>query len=549
MNVLGLQYHDVDYFHDASAALYSNGIVSMYEEERFNKKKHSPCIFPYNSICKLLQDSKLKIDDIDLIVLPNKVSENTVSDIINSKFKCNITCKYLHCDHHLSHFLNSYRLSKFDSCVGIVIDADGDDYNSISIFDAEGNDIRCIKTFSTEQSLGQLYQTASEYCGFGLFGEGKMMGLASFGTSYNKYFLNWNNDIDDIEVLMFNDIKKKHDALVKSKTENKDLIRYLYDKPISSINNYLMQTFYPYKKCSYKDEIIYYKDLAATIQDNYNRILIKLVEYAKRMTNKENLVLSGGCIQNCTGNELIVKQNIFNHIFCSSVPHDGGISLGNALFGANNAEVRNQICFSNSVYELSDIDTKFKDKIEISDINISNVIDDLSTGKILGWFQNNAELGPRALGHRSIIANPSIRENLNVINYNIKHRDMFRPLAPIVLDSKFYDVFDTTSSDLCNYMLRTLTIRKEYRKKLAAVCHIDNTTRPQILSISDNNKLYSLIEQFYNKTGIPAIINTSFNDKDIPIVESLNDAIDMLLSSAYMSYVIFDGKIKIAKAS
>ena len=547
MNILGLQYHNDDYFHDASAALYSNGKISMYEEERFNKIKHSPCVFPYNSIYKLLFDANLNITDIDIIVLPLKVDEKTVEDNINRYFMSNKKYNFLHCDHHLSHFINSYSQSKFNNAAGIVIDADGDNYNSIAIFDAVSNNIKCIKSFSTEQSLGQFYQTAAEYCGFGRFGEGKLMGLAAFGNSLKNHFLKWNDKTNNIDTLIYNNIKRKHQLIIKNNCKSKELIKYLYNKPISNLNVFFKKTFYPYKKCIHNDEIIYYKDFAATIQDNYNTILLKLIEYTKKLTGKNNLVLSGGCIQNCIGNNLIIKSGLFENVFCSSVSHDSGISLGNAIFGSGNFCNNQRICFSNSSYQINDISQALLNRIKITNISKNDIANDIISGKIIGWFQNNAELGPRALGHRSIIANPSIRENLTIINRDIKHRDMFRPLAPIILASKFKDVFDTNNYDLCNYMLRTLTIQKEFQNKLCAVCHIDNTTRPQILFRKDNTILYELIELIYNKKSIPGIISTSFNDKDVPIVETLDDAIQMLLKTDAISYVVFEGSIKITR--
>lgn len=551
--VLGLQYHDADYFHDSSAALWHDNKLSMCEEERFNKVKHSPKTFPYNSIKNLLTNAHIDIDNIDCIVLPLKVSENNVMLNIKQFFGIGKQFCFLHCNHHLSHFLNAYKLSGFDNAVGIVIDADGDDYVSTSIFDANKNDIRCIKTFSTEQSLGMLYQAASEYCNFGIFGEGKLMGLASFGNSLKNHYLRWNDETDDIDVLMQSGCSYKHSIIMNSQIQHRTILcKYLYEKPMSNITQFLRTTFYPYKRCTYEDEIIYYKDLAATIQENYCTILMKLAQFAKRMTNKNNLILSGGCIQNCVGNELIAQSKLFEHIFSSSIPHDGGISLGNAIYGAltySKEQNFDEIHYSRCCYSLKSISADLNSKVKISEINISEIADDILSGKILGWFQGGAELGPRALGHRSIIANPSIRENLNVINRDIKHRDMFRPLAPIILDVLFSNVFGVDNIDLCQYMLRTLKIHKNFQEKLIAVCHIDGTTRPQVLSEQENPELYSVIECIYNKSGIPGIISTSFNDKGVPIVESLDDAIRMLLRSNKLSYVVFDGKFKIDRIS
>ena len=166
---------------------------------------------------------------------------------------------------------------------------------------------------------------------------------------------------------------------------------------------------------------------------------------------------------------------------------------------------------------------------------------------IFAWFQGGSEIGPRALGHRSIIAGPHKRENLTRINLLIKNRELFRPLAPSVADELFDKIFDTNSKDLTEFMLRTIEIRQEMRSKISAVCHIDNTTRPQCLRKEDNPEFYSLLMNFYNTYKIPCLINTSFNGRGQPIIETPEQAIDFLKNNDELEGLIFNAKYIIFK--
>jgi carbamoyltransferase len=171
----------------------------------------------------------------------------------------------------------------------------------------------------------------------------------------------------------------------------------------------------------------------------------------------------------------------------------------------------------------------------------------MEKGLIGAWYQGGSEIGPRALGHRSIIATPKYRENLNVINNTIKHRENWRPLAPSLPQELFYEVFDTNSMDLTEFMLRTVVIKPEWRKKLIAVCHIDNTTRPQTVRREDNPEYYDLIMDNYKLTGIPAIINTSFNGKGEPIIETPQQAMAFMDRTPNMNFIVFNAKYIITR--
>ena len=183
--------------------------------------------------------------------------------------------------------------------------------------------------------------------------------------------------------------------------------------------------------------------------------------------------------------------------------------------------------------------------LELYDEN--TLIEKLKKNKIVAWFQGGSEIGPRALGHRSILANPSYRYNLDTINNKIKHRENWRPLAPIVPSELFDLIFDVQSYDLTEFMLRTLTIKPEWQKKLCATCHIDNTTRPQRLVYDENPELYNLLMKYYNKMDIPCLINTSFNGKGEPIIETPTQAIEFMERTPNLKFIVFNAKYIITR--
>lgn len=559
MYILGLYYE-----HDSSATLLcDNIIIGHLEEERFNRKKHTG-EFPVNAIRRLLKLANIQFNNIDIIAISDDANKNEIAANIKLYFSFDINdIKIISCDHHIAHIYNSYSYSNFINCASLTVDGRGSQNDSITIAKVENNNIHIINKFSTNVSLGFLYEWASIYCKCGQYGCGKLMGLSSFGKPLDikPYLIFQNNSVqvNPCYDSLFNkvNIEKNYKRFI---TNLDKLIKYSEHGFFQSNNEqliatkllYFLQQLYPYNQPADVSEIMYFANFAATIQHIYNNIVIELIKFAKNVTNENNLILSGGSIQNCVTNNNIVKLKLFKDIYCSPTPHDAGISLGNAIYAAHLYGIdiykRNiKTSYTNYIYNLNDIDYNLLSKINITNITNNEIVNDLIDNKIIGWFQNGAENGPRALCHRSIIASPCKRNNLYKINKFIKHREEYRPLAPVILDIKYYDVFDTDTSIMSEFMLRTITIKSEYRKKICAVCHVDNTSRPQYLTQDANNQMYDLITAFYNKTQIPCLINTSFNGYNEPIVETINDAINMLLITPYLDYIIFNANIKITR--
>ena len=525
--------------HDTSVALLVDGkLIENLEEERFNRIKHSHQQgFPINSVKYVLSKYNLSLDDLDIIAMP--IQENLeeyyikqLSDILQLPYTK--IPKFIYSGHHVAHICDSFFQSGFKSAAALIVDGVGDISDGITLAHVKDNKINVLKVFDIKQSLGLLYAAGTTYLNLNRYGEGKLMGLSSYGIPDQPMPLYWEN----------NEIKYKHLT---------DDVELLQQEHMHYFHTYFKRNCYPYKIVNPKLEnnFLYYINFAASIQNCYNDIFIHLAKYLKELTNEDNLILSGGCIQNCIGNNLLVESKIFKNVFAGPTPHDAGTAAGLAFYAAliNNEKIENKRLknsYTGKIYTDDEILNACKD-YKITEYNIENVIQDLKNNKIIAWFQGGSEIGPRALGHRSILANPANRDNLLIINNYIKHRENWRPLAPVVPAELFDIIFEVSSYDLTEFMLRTIKIRDEWQKKLPAICHIDYTTRPQRLEKEQNPELYNLLMEFYKKTGIPCLINTSFNDKNEPIIETPEQAINFINKTDKLSSIIFNAKYQINK--
>ncbi|MBO4622327.1 MAG: hypothetical protein J5691_00435 [Bacilli bacterium] len=421
-------------------------------------------------------------------------------------------------NHHEQHCAASFYASGFDSALGLVVDGSGDMDDSITLFKCSKKDgIIELKKYARKYSLGDLYSEASKAMELGNNAEGKLMGLASY------YKSDWDYSNFDKETK-----EMKHENL---------------------FSWYLTQHPYPFES-RLKDPIHYIR-AAGEVQALFNNTLLDLTEYLKSFDpNEENLVIAGGCMLNCSANAEIEKQGLFKHIYCFPATNDAGISLGAAYLNAakliENLETKRiehvylgvNYPRSKTPLRLREINTNL-----LKDYNIQEVVDDLVENCVIAWYQGRSEAGPRALGHRTLLASPQNRVTLDFINKEIKGREAFRPLAPIVLDKYYLDIFeDPNPENLSPFMLKNVVIKKEWRHKIPAVCHIDNTARPQYLKREVNPELYDLIEAFYERTGIPMLINTSLNGKGEPIVETFADLMRFLEYHGEVIYAIVNGK-------
>ncbi len=536
MKILGISGSLSGGNHDCSAALLIDGeLKGVYEEERLDRQKHSTN-FPLLSIHQLLNENGLTLDDIDAIGVSIGDNAEYLEAVKLIDPKCNKIPKRVFLGHHHGHICDVFFQSGFESSAVVIVDGFGDNKEAITIAHVKDNEIKILEQYDYRKSLGIMYSSASGYCGLGDFGEGKLMGLSSYGNDLKTRVLKFNQKTKDIDILYdtfhIEELKNyPDDDIVLSKSLTK-----FYDS-----------NYFPYNEKKENMSLLYYINFAKTIQENYNEVFLDIIKYAKELTKEDNLCITGGCIQNCIGNNHIIEQGIFKNVFASPAPHDAGCASGYAYMTAHylgetiiNKRLTNS--YFGRTYTDEEILKEVDDNVIVELYDENTLIEKLKKNKIVAWFQGGSEIGPRALGHRSILANPSYRYNLDTINNKIKHRENWRPLAPIVPSELFDLIFDVQSYDLTEFMLRTLTIKPEWQKKLCATCHIDNTTRPQRLVYDENPELYNLLMKYYNKMDIPCLINTSFNGKGEPIIETPKQAIEFLKTHRDLDSIIFNAK-------
>lgn len=530
--------------HEASVTLLQGLELKVFvEQERHSRYRHHGYgIVSADVIYKVLETAGIIPEDIDYFCYCNltgveefAVGQNTnlliLKQIIGlTEFEAHWkNIKFLSpnkLNHHQQHCASSFYASGFDTALGLVIDGSGDLDDSITLFKCSRVDgIIELKKYAKKYSLGDFYEKAAFAAGLGRNSQGKLMGLASYWKSNIKYS-NFDKDTKEMK--------------------NANLFEWYKEQELN----------YPYE--IELSNPIHYIRLAGEVQQIFNNTILDLTEYLKTFDpTEDNLVISGGCMLNCAVNAEIEKQGLFKNIYCFPATNDAGISLGAAYLNAVTV-VKDKIKSIPKI-EHTYFGIKYprsKTLLRLNEVSrdclrnykIDEVVTDLINNVPIAWYQGRSEAGPRALGHRSILASPIQRKMLDHINNDIKHREDFRPLAPIVLDKYYLDVFDDPNPEnLTPFMLKNVVIKPEWRSKIPAICHIDNTARPQYLKREINPELYALIEAFYEKTGIPLLINTSLNGKGEPIVETYDDLMRFLEYQEDIEYAVIDGK-KILKS-
>ena len=544
--------------HDSAAAIIKNGEVIKYiEQERISRNKMALGEPPIEAALACLNSEGISIDNISAISIGmdwgyrNKIYEMTKeeqekyknfenvdwflpSEIFGEKLPHIYIIK-----HHLAHAASAYRVSGFKECAILVVDNRGEDV-STSLGFAKNGEITFFKKVNIQNSLGMFYNRAAEYTG--LYGKhrevGKFMGLASYGNptmkmplapSRNKLLFDSLPNIDDESIFNSISLRAQH------------------------FKEYFEANCFPYEAGNV-EEIMSYADFAASVQKSLEDVLIDFVKELKEITNMDNLVLAGGVALNCSANGKIEKSGIFKNIFIPPFPSDAGTSIGSALevyhqlYGKENIENKLNIAGLGISYSQQDIQLaleKYNEKIRYVILDDSeiyhSVAKEISEGKIIGWMQDGFEAGPRALGYRSILADPRTRSSLIKLNL-IKEREMWRPIAPSVLKEQYSNFFEGSADS--KYFMNVATIVKEDRRRdIPAVVHVDDTARPQVVT-EEHQKYYGLISAFNDLTGIPVLCNTSFNSRGMPLVNTPQDAIECFLDREIDLLVIGNFVIK-----
>lgn len=523
MIVLGLKV----FGHDTGAALIEDTDedvkITAISEERLNRRKHTSR-FPIFSIDYCLKNHNISLEDVDCIVFNERKKSNNINDFfdfsyayeykkydatVGKKFKWDKN-KVNIINHHDAHAASAFFASSYDDATILVVDSSGNMGESQSIYSANGNEIKLLDR-SLSRGIGKLYDLATyQILGFKPAGDaGKTMGLSAYGADEKKLEYSFSGYYQGIDTNYSKIIEEKNETIKlkcnieKCKCEE-DLLSYPYNK------------------------------LAYEVQKETERAMLHLIEYAWEIAPSTNLCIAGGVGLNCIANDLIRRKGKFENIFIQPAADDSGIPLGAALYGYN-CILKKENNFNMNTASLGKTYSKdsyiqmFKENgINYKFKTIREIAEDLSQGKIYGWFSGGSEYGPRALGNRSILCDPRNIENRNKINMKIKHREVYRPFAPIVLEHHAQEYFDIDIPS--PFMLYAPKVKDKCVELAPAVVHRDNTARLQTVNKENNLLMYKLLSEFENITGVPILINTSFNDRE-PIVETPIDAIICMLST------------------
>lgn len=527
------------FYHDSAACIVREGkVVSACQEERWSKIKHDAS-FPHKSINWVLTQSGITIDQVDEIcwyenpelkkdrVLKTfakrwwktyflkrkflkEFEENNPEKILRECYKYTGKIKYI--NHHHSHAAFSYFTSNYDEATVVSIDGVGE-WSTASIYKGQGEGLREVMTIDFPNSLGLLYSTITAYLGFKPNeGEYKVMGLAPYGDP-DIYFDRLYSVFNNTSNKFFIDQKYFTWEYSNKVMFNKKLFRLLKVLPRL-----------PEEKITQE-----HKDLAAALQKVYERVFLRLVNRAQRMTQTKNLCLGGGCAYNGVANNYAYKY--YNSIHIPYAPSDAGSAIGACLASYRGERKDNTSPFLGPSFSNDQIRTilySFRDKlkfVELTETKLKKAVaTEILLKKVVGWFRGKMEFGDRALGNRSILAtafDPDMRDRLNNV---VKKRESFRPFAPVVLaehaEKNFYVREDIP------YMSQVVP---SIAKTFPAATHIDGTARVQTLRKEFNPSLYNLIQEIFNQSGRPVVLNTSFNLKDETIVMTPVDAISTFL--------------------
>ena len=564
------------YYHDSAAAILVDGkILAAAQEERFTRKKHDSS-YPYNAVEFVLKKTNLKLADIDHVIfyekpflkferlletytafapkgfkqfskamplwLKEKLFQKKLlfNELKQHDSNFNDQNKLFFSDHHLSHASSAFFPSPFDEAIILTADGVGE-WATTTVAIGKGNNLEIKKEIHFPHSLGLLYSAFTYYTGFKVnSGEYKLMGLAPYGKPiyYDKII----NNLVDIKKDGSFWLDQNYFNFATGLTMTNDKFHQLFgQKPRNPKNENLTE---------------FHMDIAASIQKVTEDIMIKLARSIKEEYNLPNLCLAGGVALNCVANGKILKEKIFDNIWVQPAAGDAGGSLGAALalwhlelkeprhVNPNDDMFGSYLGpeFSNSYIQksLNDVGANFKTYSE--EEFIEKVSDALAEGKAIGWFQGRMEFGPRALGARSILADPRSNKMQKNLNLKVKYRESFRPFAPSILREDVSNWFDINVES--PYMLLVADIVKDkqikmteteknlfgidklniQRSEIPAVTHVDYSARIQTVTKKNNKLYYDLIFKFKEKTGCPILVNTSFNVRGEPIVNTPIDA-------------------------
>lgn len=550
MYILGINaYHA-----DSSAALLKNGeVIFATEEERFERIKHWAGL-PLKSIAFCLESEGITINDVSAICvgrdpkakMSNKIKYTlsnrkiafgmfkqrflnrndlkSIEALIKEKFGFCPEVKYI--EHHRAHLASAFFSSPFEEAAVVSIDGSGD-FSTVMIGKAKNNTIEVIESQDFPVSIGIFYSAFTQFLGFPYYGdEYKVMGLSPYGKpifleemrkviwSGKNNILEWDKSYFDLEGGI---ISYENNMPIVSTLYNKEKLESLFGKSKAKADAFEQR----------------HKDIASSVQKRTEEVIFEILTRAFELTGLENVCIAGGVAQNSVANGKVLEHTPFKHLYIPSAGHDAGIAMGAAQYHYfNNLKKDRKPALYNANLGISFTNDQVKTILEDMNLKAEFMEDDelfdflatqISSSAVVGFFDGRAEFGPRALGSRSILADPRNEKAQQLLNEKIKKRESFRPFAPSILEefgSIYFENYQFTP-----FMERVLPIKESMRQSIPAVTHVDGSGRLQSVNKNLRPRYHALITKFYEKTGVPILINTSFNENE-PVVNHPREALD-----------------------
>lgn len=533
------------YYHDSSVCLFRKGqLIFACEEEKFTGIKHDNR-FPVNALKYIFDKYRIKRNEIESVCFyedphlksdrvnttffknflecPLEVSKSLIKTKVNNwKLKRElkkISDKVFFSKHHESHIFYSYYSSPFNDAVILSVDGVGE-WETMSVGYVSDGDFKIVPLAGYPHSVGLFYSAMTSFIGFKPNeGEYKLMGLAAYGNP-EKYR-------DKINQLIVHNC-----ASLKT-----NMVYFSWDRDCLMFNEELIELMGIENRLPEEPITQDHMDIAASVQEKYEQILFEVLKDIQLFTNSNNLALAGGCAYNGTANGKITDNTNFKRLWIPPAPSDAGSCIGACLnyFHTQKRPIKihtdaflgpeyNEVDILRVISKTKGINYK---KYQLTHNLNRKVSEEILDGKIIGWYQGRIEFGARALGNRSILANPTLPDMKDRINRVIKKREGFRPFAPMVTFEDQRQYFDY--GGFVPYMNQVVKVKPKYKDKLPAVTHVDGTARIQ--SVTPFNPIYRLLKEYENHSGYPILLNTSFNVKDKTMVLTPQDAMDTFLDT------------------
>jgi len=557
MYILGLS----SYAHESSCSLIKDGeIKSIIEEERLNREKHTWKL-PILSIKKCLEMEKISINDIDHFTFfwqPKKeISGNLnhfiryfpstlntliassgggemnsierinamkkIGNALQEEFNLSNRPQIEFTEHHLAHVASSFFVSEFEKSAILILDGRGESI-STSMYSGEKNKITKISETKVPHSLGHFYAAITDYLGFKpFFDEWKVMGMSAYGK-------------DDYVEKFSNLIELSPNGQFRLNLKYFNFHTHGSSKWVS---DYFIKEFGEKRSPDSEYDQRHF-DIAFGLQRIIEKIGVHLANFLYDQTKTPNLCLAGGVALNVLMNREIILQTPFTNLFIQPIAHDAGTSFGSALYFYHHKLKKDRSFQFKHTYWGPEYSNVQIEKV-LLDSNLTyhksnNIAQEtaqqIANEKIIGWFQGRMEAGPRALGNRSITVSPLKAEMKDRLNERVKRREYFRPFAPSILEERVSDFFEMPKNTNSPYMILSGKVKEEKRKIIPAVTHADNTARVHTVNSNDNLKYWNLINEFGKITGVPVLLNTSFNENE-PIVCTPTEAVDCFLRTDF----------------